>query len=220
MNGQFIQILTQVIIVAAAVRIPASIMTQIMTQQAEPKWAALAWIELCRFAKSKNINLKQSELEDLSVVKHDALVRYKKVMGGYYLIALGKAPSYVVDTVYSTIKSGLLSAVREIEETQKMPLDEFVRLLRREEGIPEYRKIYEAPVGEGFLAACERVLWALSFMKDRSRIDKVIAIDSVIQMVHDEGSFLVIVIGQGIRGGKLEDITPDVLGCLAEAYSQ
>jgi hypothetical protein len=175
--------------------------------------SAPGWSELVEFIGPSLREAVDSDLME-RIVTPTAAAEYKTVMGGYYLIATGSASDSVVDSVYKIIRDEVkadMNKTYDLYPLGRHNIHESVRILRREEGLPEDRPIISMPTGVGYLQALERILWLDSFMKDGSRADKVIAIDAAMHMVHDEGAYIVVVLGQGIRGGAIEEITPLVL---------
>jgi len=174
------------------------------------------WDKLLSFANNWGLSLAEAVQRDLTdaQVTQAAVHNYKTVMGGYFLIAGGKASDSVVDNVYSILKTHSMydmSISYDIYPEGGYSIHEAVRKLRKEEGIPEDAPILQMPTSVGYLPALERVLWLNSFFKNGTRADKVIAIDAAMHMVHDEGAYIIVVLGQDIRGGAIEEITPHVL---------
>ena len=174
------------------------------------------WGELLNFANNWGLSLAEAVQKDLAdgEVTQAAVHNYKTVMGGYFLIATSSAPDSVVNSVYNAIKAHSMydmNITYDLYPEGEYSIHEAVKKLRKEEGIPEDAPILQMPTGVGYLPALERVLWLNSFFKNGTRADKVIAIDAAMHMVHDEGAYIIVVLGQDIRGGAIEVITPHVL---------
>lgn len=185
------------------------------TEANSESWRPVAWSRLLAFASSRSIPLREAVEADAGKgeVTIQALRNYRTVMAGYYLIAANSASTKVVNEVYRVIKRENDRDITRLYDIDGVnyTLQEAVKILRKEEGIPEDRTIAQVPTGVGYLPALERILWLHSFFKDGTRLDKVIAIDAAVHMVHDEGAYIVVVLGQGIRGGEIEELTPYVL---------
>lgn len=181
-----------------------------------PMWVSSAWGKLLDFCNARGIPLQAAVEHDLAehLITHSALDNYRTVMGGYFMIATMQASDCVVNDTYAVVKNGIEDNVKGLESVEG-PIEQFVRTLRREEGVSEDREILKAPLGPGYLAATERLLWARSKMIDGTRADKVIAIDAIMWLAHEEGAYLVLVLGQGIRTGRVEEVTGEVLEALA-----
>lgn len=174
------------------------------------------WGKLLNFATNWGLSLSEAVQQDLAdgQVTQVAVHNYKTVLGGYFLIASGKAPDSVVNGVYNVIKTHVaydMSITYDLYPHGGFTIHEAVKRLRREQGIPEDAPILRMPTGVGYLPALERVLWLNRFFVNGTRADKAIAIDTAMHMVHDEGSYIIVVLGQDIRGGAIENITPYVL---------
>jgi len=180
-------------------------------------WVEHGWAMLTESVIPQGIYLNliaERGLADSSIT-HSGLQKYKAIMGGYYLLFRGEAPDEAVDTIYGMIKEALLRTRQGFQRTEGMPFDDFVKVLRREEGVPEDRAVLTPPSGAGYLAAMERQLWVESKMKNGTRLDKAIAIDAVMHLEHEEGSYVGWIIGQGIRNIELDYITIEVVRLLS-----
>lgn len=180
-------------------------------------WVNYGWMLLVEFTIPYNIYLDRMAKVGLAdgSITHTGLQKYKTMMGGYYLMAIGEASSEVVDTIYGMIKGALSGTRQGILQVEGMSLDEFVKVLRREEGIPEDRLVLVPPSGPGFLNALERQLWIEEKMRDGTRLDKVAAIDAVMHLEHEEGTYVGWIIGLGIRDSELDHIATRVVGLMS-----
>lgn len=174
------------------------------------------WDELVSWTNNWGLSLAEAVQEDLAdaQVTQAAVHDYKMVMGGYFIIASGKASDSLVDSVYDVIKTHIaydMSITYDLYPHGRFTIHEAIKRLRREQGISEDAPILRMPTDVGYLPALERVLWLNKFFVNGTRVDKVIAIDTAMHMVHDEGSYIMVVLGQYIRGGAIENITPHVL---------
>ncbi len=182
-------------------------------------WVEPAWQQLVTYCESNGVMLGQAYQRDLesagsgveaSGIRQAALVTYKTIMAGYWLISNSTAPDTVVDQVYAILKRKIHDATNEIETVEGMPLDQFIDTLRTEEG--RQGTIYDI----GYLGASLRLQSLKRHFIDGYRADKVIAIDAVMHMAHEEGMMIVLLIGYGVRGEGLDAITEDALIMLAE----
>lgn len=181
-------------------------------------WVEPAWRQLVEHCEAWGIMLEeayQHDVEDPELGeahpedKIIGLANYKTVMAGYWLIATGKAPDTVVDQVYSILKRLIQESVVVLEVGEGMPLDDFIGVLRAEVG--QQGTIHDM----GYLGASLRIQYLRNSFINGPRASKVIAIDKVIHLQHEEGTMLVWLMGYGVRGGELDRITFYVLELLA-----
>lgn len=136
-----------------------------------------------------------------------SLNKYKAFMGCFFLLIKGEAKDDDVDYVYDMIKQCVADVRKQTIKNEKMTIEDLLKELRRIEGLPEYKQITTAPTGRGYISAIERVLWIESKLHDRSRLGKVLAIDEVAHMEHDQGSFISFIIGTDMYNSELNYVT-------------
>jgi hypothetical protein len=136
-----------------------------------PTWLDSAWSRLCDLAKAAGISLQTN-------YQREPIPPLKLVLSGYFLIATEAATDEVVDDVANTILHLVDAALRRrIGEENTSSATK--RLLAEGE-----------PILAGEVSSLDNMRKTLSTAV--ARADKVIAIDSVVSMMHERGRTILI----------------------------
>lgn len=167
-------------------------------------WVNQAWKKLVAFAESHGIRVQEivSKAVQTENISETALRNYKKLFGGYYMIAIGEASDNVVDSIYYYLKNGTAATVKALEKEEGKSFTEILKEARRDAGVPEDREVTRVPEPDsGYLGMLEGVVYASKAFLDGARVDKVLAIDSTMYIIH-------------ATEGIIQFIVPDYFGDL------
>lgn len=167
-------------------------------------WVDQAWGKLAVFAESRGIRVQEiiSKAVQTENISETALRNYKKLFGGYYVIAIGEAPDSIVDSVYCYLKGGIAATRKALEEEEGKSFAEILKEARRDAGVPEDREVTSVPEPDsGYLGMLEGVIYAGKLFTNGTRANKVLAIDSTMYIIH-------------ATEGIIQFIVPDYFGDL------
>ena len=149
-------------------------------------WIVDAWRTLCDDALpyGLNINERMSKAIIDDNIDPASIKTYKMLLGGFYSMFKGTASDEMVNDMYCTLKNGIKWGKNYISRTEGMSFDNALKFYRREYGVPEEREPLLLSEDMGYLGVLEGIAYVDRLYINGTRLDKVVAIDSTMYVVH------------------------------------
>jgi len=161
-------------------------------------WRENAWKEFLAFLAQAGIDAEELVIAiDKALLSPDEARDLRTILGGYYLLAEGKALDHIIDDVYNVIIARLESFV--VDEVQW------------EEKFMEEMQIEEFGPSINTKELCK--LWAMFVENSSSRVNKALAIDAVMHGIHENGLLLANLFD--VRSAELSKLVIKIMDKLA-----
>ncbi len=134
-------------------------------------WLDNAWDRVVQYAEAKDIDLKGSldaTIEEEAILDED-VVKYKTVLAGYYLIAVGDASDLVVNDVHALLVEGMNLLRAHYLRTKAVDIETLEGIGDEDEMKDWYQELNSA---------------AVDLKNAKTRTDKVLVIDKVMHIFH------------------------------------